>query len=333
MSTADHSPADPTTVERNGGLLARVRASWRGLNDWIKALVLALLVLGMAHAFVLRWATVSSTSMYATLYPGDLIGVARWPVWTGFERGDIVVFRDPLQDDRAMARRQLLIKRIVGLPGDVVELRKGQLFVNNVAQGPFTSETHSWLVRLKEGTNARALLAELGLPTQASPTDARELELPLNEVRAAQLRDDVRVVSAEPMGHARGSPGHIFPYSPRYEWNADDYGPIVVPRKGDHVRLDLHTLPLYDRIITHYEGGDLEVVKRALSVNGAETREYVVQQDHYFVLGDSRHHSEDSRYWGFLPADHLTGRALFILLSTDPEQGGIRDDRWFTGLH
>jgi signal peptidase I len=314
-------------------VVQRLLQRWSALNDWLKALLIAFVVLGFTHAFVLRWVTVRSTSMYATLHPGDLVGVAKWPLWTGFDRGDIIVFHDPMQDDRTMARKQLLVKRIAGLPGDVVELRNGDLFVNNMAVPPSPLETRSWLVRLAPGIDAHALLSSLGLPTNATSIDGAELELPLNEHMAAALRERSGVRSVERMRSSSGSPGHIFPYSPYYKWNADDYGPIIVPRKGDQLRVDLRTLPLYDRIITRYEGNDLEVAKRALAINGEETKEYVVKQDYYFVLGDSRHYSADSRYWGFVPADHVTGQAAFVLLGNDATTGALRGDRWLLGLH
>lgn len=332
MTIPGHQDGQPTTNNGQPGLILRLHEKWRRLNDSLKALLVAFVVLGFIHAFVLRWVTVRSNSMYATLYPGDLVGVAKWPLWTGFERGDVVVFRNPIQEDRSMARRQLLVKRIAALPGDVVELRDGELFVNGVGVGPPPFATRSWLVRLEEGTDAHAILAELGLPVGSSPADARELEIPLNGPMANKLRSRSGVLTVDRMRSASGSPGHIFPYSPRYQWNADDYGPLAVPRKGDHLRVDLRTLPLYDRIITRYEGNDLEVAKHILSINGEETREYIVKKDYYFVLGDNRHYSEDSRYWGFVPADHLTGRAAFVLLGNDANTGDVRDDRWFKRL-
>lgn len=333
MTTAETRAEQPSTSNQQRGLVSRALGAWRNLNDWLKALLIAFVVLGFTHAFILRWVTVRSTSMYATLYPGDLVGVAKWPLWTGFVRGDIVVFRDPIQDDRAVPRRQLLVKRIVGLPGDVVELRDGELFVNNVALVPYPQETRSWLVRLQHGTDAHELLRELGLPADPSPADATELELALNEPLANKLRERPGVISVERMRSANGHPGHIFPYSPYYKWNSDDYGPIIVPRRGDEVKVDVRTLPLYDRIITRYEDNDLEVAKRTLNINGEDANTYVIQQDYYFVLGDSRHYSADSRYWGFVPADHLTGRAAFVLLGNDANTGEVRGDRWLVGLH
>ncbi|MFT3885635.1 MAG: signal peptidase I [Flavobacteriales bacterium] len=309
-----------------------VRERWSGLNEWIKAAFIAVLALLFLHFFVLRWVTVRSTSMYATLLPGDVLGVERWPVWTGFHRGDIAVFRDPLQDRSVMGGRQLLVKRIMGLPGDKVELRDGALYVNGERQADVPGGTRSYLVRLKKGTDPAAMLRGIGLPPSYVPMDRTMIELPLNKAMAETIEQRPDVVSAEPMSGAHGSPGHIFPFSPYFKWNSDDYGPVIVPAKGDTVTINAATIPLYDRLISRYEGNKLEAVGNELYINGQETDDYVVRQNYYFVLGDSRHYSADSRYWGFVPADHLVGRAGFVLLSVDSEEGGIRSGRWAKGL-
>lgn len=300
-------------------------------NEWLRAALLAAGVLVVLHVFVIRWVTVQSTSMYATLYPGDLVGVWRAPKWTGFERGDIAVFRDPLQDRTAFERRQLLVKRIVGLPGDEIVLMDGVLFVNGERLS-FPSETHSYLVRLKKGTEPSSVLRDLGLPPAFVLPGRSFIELPLNKVMADSVVKRADVVSAERMSTASGAPRHIFPYSPFFRWNSDDYGPLRVPAKGDTVRIDDTTIPLYDRIISRYEGNSLEHDGRRLILDGKPLERYVIQADYYFVLGDSRHYSADSRYWGFVPADHLVGRAAFVLLSQDPENGGLRGGRVLKGL-
>ncbi len=300
-------------------------------NDWFRAGLLAVCVLLAVHFFVLRWVTVRSTSMYATLLPGDLVGVERWPVWTGFSRGDIAVFRDPLQDRKAFERRQLLVKRIVGRPGDVVQLKDGVLFVNGVRTS-YPGETHSYLVRLKKGTDPTNVLRDLGLPPAFVPPGRAFIELPLNEAMADTVVRRSDVVSAEPMSSATGAPRHIFPYSPFYRWNSDDYGPVRIPAKGDTVRIDDTTMPLYDRLISRYEGNKLEHDGRRVLLDGKPLERYVIAKDYYFVLGDSRHYSADSRYWGFVPADHLVGRAGFVLVSQDPDNGGLRRGRALKGL-
>ncbi|MEO8068499.1 MAG: signal peptidase I [Flavobacteriales bacterium] len=307
-------------------------ARWRKLNEWLRALVIALLVLGVLHVFVLRWVTVQNTSMYRTLLPGDLLAVNLMATWTGIDRNDVVVFRDPVQDDRAMANRDLLVKRVAGLPGDTVRIKAGQLYVNGERVADPPGVTHSWLVRLRKEADAGALLEHLQLPPDFAPTGRNFIELPLNGAIAKDLKQLNLVTETDPMGMESGSPDHIFPYSPTFKWNADDYGPITVPAAGDTVRIDLGRLPLFDRIITRYEGHTLEATRHDVLMNGEPLREYVIADDYCFVLGDSRNHSADSRYWGFLPMHHVVGRAGFILLSQDADRGTLRSDRWFKNV-
>ncbi|MFZ1685820.1 MAG: signal peptidase I [Flavobacteriales bacterium] len=307
-------------------------ARWRKLNEWLRALVIALVVLGMLNAFVLRWVTVQNTSMYHTLLPGDLLAVNIMATWTGLERNDVVVFRDPVQDDRAMARRDLLVKRMVALPGDTLRIKAGGVFVNGKRLSDPPELTRSWLVRLRKEADARAVLDLLQLPLDFSPTGSHFIELPLNQGLANELKRKKLVAEAEPMGDESGSPDHIFPYSPTFKWNADNYGPLTVPSSGDTVPIDLYRLPLYDRIITRYEGHTLENTRRDVLMNGEVLSEYIIANDYCFMLGDSRNHSSDSRYWGFLPMDHIVGRASFVLLSRDADRDQFRGGRWFKGV-
>jgi signal peptidase I len=293
-------------------LFSWLAAKWRGTHEWAKAFVLALVILLVLHVFVVRWVLVESTSMYNTLRPGDLVLVQRWPVWTGFQREDVVVFRDPLKDHVPMMRRPLLVKRIVGMPGDVVELRKGVLFVNN-KELVIDRSTSAYLVRLRNADNAELLLNHLGLPMSTVQGGRSVVEVPLNEALAREVRELPFVVSAEAMRSASGAPRHVFPFSHGHPWNSDNYGPIIIPAKGDTIQVDERNLPLYDRLLSVYEGHELDVDGNELQLDGAPLSRYVFRQDFYFVLGDARHHSADSRYWGFVPEDHLTGRASLLL--------------------
>lgn len=292
-------------------LLLRLQA-W---NEWLRALLLALLLLLFVHLFVLRWVSVQSTSMYATLLPDDLVLVQRWPIWTGLERADIVVFRDPLKDREPVGQRPLLVKRIAGMPGDIIELRAGVLWVNGKAQTPPPSATWSYLLRLRGEHRPDSIMEKLGLPMNTLIPGRRFVEIPLNPVLADSVEHDPRVVSAEPLSLAKGSPRHIFPFSQQYSWNGDNYGPLRIPAKGDTLRIDSDVLPLYDRLLSIYEGRSITVEGNMLLLDEQPLKDYVVQQNYYFVLGDSRHYSADSRYWGFLPQDHLVGRAALIVLS------------------
>jgi signal peptidase I len=292
---------------------------WRSTNDWLKAFALAVLFLVVLHALVVRWVVVENTSMYATLRPGDLMAVERWPVWTGLERGDIVVFRDPLKDEVAFWRRPLMVKRIAGMPGDVVEVRAGSLFVNGMEQNAPPDGTRSYLVRLRTDASPARVLDRLGLNGLAVMKGRQVLELPLNEALAGQVEALPEVVSVTPMGLATGSPRHLFPFSQRFAWNGDHYGPLRVPGQGDTLEINAHTLPLYDRLMSVYEGHRLTVNGKELMLDEVPLTRYVVEKDHAFVLGDGLHHSADSRYWGFLPIDHVVGRVRWVVTGSGPD--------------
>lgn len=306
-----------------------LRGLWAG---WGKALLLALALLAVLHLFVFRWATVANTSMYATFLPGDLLLLERWPLWTGLERGDVVVFRDPVQDDRAAWRRQLLVKRIAGLPGDTVEIRGGRLYVNGHAAHLLPGSTTGWSVRLKAGHGADSLMAALGLPKNMALPGADLLNLPLNRSLAELVGRLPMVASAVPRPLAKGARDHLFPFSPDRSWSNDEYGPVAVPAEGTTVALTPRDLPLYDRLIGRYEHNRMEVVNGQLLVNGEASGKYTVEQDYYFVLGDARDASYDSRYWGFVPADHLVGKAAVVLFNPHVERNNFTGNRTFRSI-
>jgi signal peptidase I len=303
-----------------------VRHRWRSLGDWSRALVAAFGLLLLLHLFVVRWAVVENTSMYATLRPGDLVMVQRWAKWTGVDRGDIVLFRDPLKDRTPLWRRPLMVKRIAGMPGDTVELRNGVLTINGQRQDAAPGQTRSHLVRLRSGASPAGVLQFLGLEGMEIMEGRSFIELPLNDSLAEELEQRPDVVSVSPMGPATGAPGHIFPFSPRFRWNGDDYGPLVVPAKGDTVTITIDNLPLFDRIISRYEGHRLVANGNVLMLDDVPLEHYVIEQDYFFVLGDSRHHSADSRYWGFVPRDHMVGRTDLVITGHggDGERSGPR---------
>jgi signal peptidase I len=129
----------------------------------------------------------------------------------------------------------------------------------------------------------------------------------------------------------------IFPHSEHYSWNQDHYGPISIPKKGATVELSKEALPLYQRIIETYEGNELEIRDDAIYINGNIAKKYTFKQDYYWLMGDNRHNSEDARYWGYVPYDHVIGKPIFIWMSYDGSQKSVIDkirwERLFTTVH
>ena len=120
----------------------------------------------------------------------------------------------------------------------------------------------------------------------------------------------------------------IYSYSPKFLWNRDHYGPVVIPKKGTKVSLSLNNLPVYKRIINYYEDNRLEVKGNKIYINGIRARTYTFKMDYYFVLGDNRDNVKDSRHWGFIPEDHIIGKASFVLFSINKRGNGLKKIRW-----
>jgi signal peptidase I len=128
----------------------------------------------------------------------------------------------------------------------------------------------------------------------------------------------------------------IFPHSPNFPWTEDNFGPLWIPRKGATVPLTLENLPLYQRIIDLYENNDLQVKDSTILINGQPATSYTFKMDYYFMMGDNRHNSADGRFWGFVPEDHVVGKAVFVWLSLDKDKrfpSNIRWNRMFRTIH
>ncbi|NDV44491.1 signal peptidase I [Flagellimonas sediminis] len=199
------------------------------------------------------------------------------------------------------------------------------------------------------GNRTRDGKIELITKEKGIPTDViRQLRLSLTEEKprsrvanmtdemVAQLRKNPAIDSVVKTKEPKGEYAGAFPQKPNlYPWNNDYFGPIYIPKAGTTVEINAKTIPLYKKIIRDYEHNDVKITGNKIYINGQEANSYTFKQDYYWMMGDNRDHSEDSRTWGYVPADHIVGKPVFLWMSFDNFQEGIanwrpRWDRIFT---
>ena len=237
---------------------------------------------------------------------------------------------------RPSDKKDHYVKRCVAVAGDTLQIVDGRVYVNSQAQEvwPGVQNTYSVITtgqRInpvlldKLGVNTSELYYDPSLPGYpAMPLTAAMLEQVRNLPTVASVEANIDVYPPDyPDSYIT-----IFPFAPQYKWTRDNFGPIWIPKKGETVQLTLENLPLYERIITSYEGNDLEVKDGKIFINEEEAQSYTFTQDYYFMMGDNRHNSLDSRYWGFVPEDHVVGKPALVWLSIDGNKKFPKNIRW-----
>ena len=266
----------------------------------------------------------------------------------GFPDGDTVLRKAPAEDYytlcRLMGRKQVIenlgpvivrpsdkkdhyVKRCVAGPGDTLGVRDGFVWINGVQQPVYPGVQYSYRVVTTGNRINSKILSGIGLNLSEMYFDASlpgYPEMALTSEMLPKLKELSSVVSVEPNIDSYPSATEdyrmIFPFSPDYHWTRDCFGPLWIPVKGATVALTQENLPLYERIIRDYEHSDL--------AKALEEGSYTFAQDYYFMMGDNRHNSLDSRYWGFVPEDHIVGTPSVIWLSTVSGKKFPENIRW-----
>ena len=227
---------------------------------------------------------------------------------------------------RPIDKKDHYIKRCVGISGDKLEIKERQLYINDQpAQNPSNMQ---FAYHVTGGYNF-SKLEEWGIHVNDfGDANMKSGVFPLNAEQAEKVKGMGGDVKIEILPNTMVSP-KIFPHDTvHYKWSVDNFGPLVIPAKGAAVTLSLENIKLYERIIGVYENNKLEYKNGKFFINDTESPTYTFKQNYYWAMGDNRHNSEDSRFWGFVPEDHIVGKPLFIWMSKG--DNGIRWNRIFT---
>ena len=222
---------------------------------------------------------------------------------------------------RPVDKRENYIKRCVALPGDSIRIVDSELFVNGQPQQTIPEKQYCYTVRTSSPLT-QYTFEKLGI-TEGSGS-GNHYFLPLTDSDVEQLLKMDNVISVT----RYTAEDEAFPHDARYPWTADNFGPLWIPQKGATIALTEDILPLYGRIIDVYEDNDLEVRDDGIYINGECRDSYTFKMNYYWMMGDNRHNSLDSRYWGFVPEDHIVGKPIFIWWSSDPDRHGLGGIRW-----
>ena len=344
------------------------------VREWTDAIVFAVIAATIIRWLLLEAFTIPTPSMEKSLLVGDFLFVSkmhygartpatplqmplthqkiwgtnipsyldwinlpqfRLPGFSEVKRNDIVVFNYPPEFQYPVDLKTNYIKRCVAVAGDVIEVKDMQVYINNEPIDNPERMQFRYFVETPETINQRVFekydISEKykvngGYMVFTSPNTA-------NELNSLQFITDVKVLEADPdVAEVR-----IYPNANKYPWNVDFWGPITIPAEGMTIDVDDETMTKYGSVIEYYEGHDtVEVLDGTLKIDGESLTSYTFKQDYYFMMGDNRHNSEDSRFWGFVPADHIVGKALFIWMSIDPDKSFFKKIRWsrlFNGIN
>lgn len=260
---------------------------------------------------------------------------------------------------RPVDRRENYVKRCVGLPGDTLQIKDGQIYIDGQLTEQPENVQFNYFVQTTGPLIPESLFRELGISLDDQMLMSAEWEgglkqlgftcrdkqgqltpvyhLPLTKKMHDALLANKKLISRILMEPEELAAGGLYPLNLYTKWDRNNYGPIWIPKKGETIQLNEENLPIYERCIEAYEGNKLEVKEDGIYINDKKSDSYTFQMDYYWMMGDNRHNSADSRYWGFVPEDHVVGKPILIWLSLDKDKGWfdgkIRWNRLFTFVH
>ncbi len=228
-------------------------------------------------------------------------------------------------------KRENYVKRLIGMPGDTLQIIDGIVYIDGKEAFKPENMQHQYAIVTDNGGLSKNICDKYDITEGFRTDQSNKIIVNISEKTANELGKMAFVTSINRVITQKGeSSPDIFPHRPDlYPWNVDNFGPIVLPKKGVTIPLDINNLPLYERIIHAYELHDLKVEGDKIIIDGKQADSYTFAMDYFWMMGDNRHNSADSRFWGFVPENHIVGKPVFVWLSINKETGKIRWNKMF----